>query len=442
MASNSQQFSARNDVIVLRGINDATTDSSSSANRKLEGKLDTLVSLVTQLSMNQKSSSSSTSVARVCGIFTSNDHHTDSCPSLQQPSDVHAAQAYAANIYNNRLAQQQQQNFDLSSNRYKPGWRNHPNLRWGNSQQQQNQIDIPITVPPPPSATTPVPVPTSAPEQNDEPFGAQNFHAGEPSSSTNSDLQQPPIPLPFPPKLIPRKKMEEVDKDILETFRKVEVNIPLLDAIKKIPRYVKFLKELCTHKRKMKGNERISMGRNVSALIGKSVPHILEKCKDSGFIEDVLVRVGELIFPANFYVLDMEEGFSDGSEEGFSHGSAPIILCRPFLKIAQNKIDVYAGTLSMEFGDSILHFNILDAMKHPSEDHSVFRAEIHDDVVDEYASDFYSLHDKKHCFLSDLYNSLACTESASEFDFESVSVSDFDSCSKNKSDFVSDVLGA
>ena len=27
----------------------------------------------------------------------------------------------------------------------------------------------------------------------------------------------------------------------------------------------------------------------------------------TGFIEDVLVRVGELIFPVNFYVLDMEE---------------------------------------------------------------------------------------------------------------------------------------
>jgi len=74
--------------------------------------------------------------------------------------------------------------------------------------------------------------------------------------------------------------MEEVDKEILETFRKVEVNIPLLDALKQIPRYAKFLKELCTHKRKLKGNERISMGRNVSALIGKFVPHIPQKCKD------------------------------------------------------------------------------------------------------------------------------------------------------------------
>ncbi|KAF1883549.1 hypothetical protein Lal_00037553 [Lupinus albus] len=75
-------------------------------------------------------------------------------------------------------------------------------------------------------------------------------HANQPSSSV---AQQPfSIPLPFPPKIIPTKKMgnmEELDKDLLDTFRKVEVNIPLLDAIKQIPRYAKFLKELCTHKR-------------------------------------------------------------------------------------------------------------------------------------------------------------------------------------------------
>jgi len=184
-------------------------------------------------------------------------------------------------------------------------------------------------------------------------------------------LQLPPIPLPFPPREIPNKKMEEVEKEILETFRKVEVNIPLLDVIKQILRYAKFLKELCTPKRKLKGNKRISMGRNVSALIRKSNPHIPEKCKDpgtfyipciignnkfenamqdlgasvsvmplsifnslslgplqstdvvihlanrsvaypAGFIKDVLVRVGELIFHVDFYVLNMEEGFSHG----------------------------------------------------------------------------------------------------------------------------------
>jgi len=76
--------------------------------------------------------------------------------------------------------------------------------------------------------------------------------------------------------------MEEADNEILETFRKVEVNIPLLDAIKHIPRYAKILKDMCTHKRHLKGNEKVNMGRNVSALIEKHVAAIPEKCKDPG----------------------------------------------------------------------------------------------------------------------------------------------------------------
>ena len=64
-----------------------------------------------------------------------------------------------------------------------------------------------------------------------------------------------------------------------------------------------------------------------------------------GLVDDVLVRVGKWIFPADFYILDMEEGFS--------HGSAPIILGRPFLKTARTKIDVHAITLSMEFDDIV-----------------------------------------------------------------------------------------
>ena len=117
-----------------------------------------------------------------------------------------------------------------------------------------------------------------------EQSNATDADSSQPSSSTTTHaIPPPPIPLPFPPRgVAPSKKMEDIDKEILDTFRKVEVNIPLLDAIKQIPRYAKFLKELCTHKRKLKGNERISMGRNVFALIGKPFPHIPEKCKDPG----------------------------------------------------------------------------------------------------------------------------------------------------------------
>ena len=140
MASNSQQFSARNDVIVLRGVHEVATDSSSSTeNKKLERKLDALVNLVTQLAMNQKSAP----VARVCGLCSSADHHTDLCPSLQQSGVNEQPEAYAANIYNRppqQQNQQQQNNYDLSSNRYNPGWRNHPNLRWASPPQQQQSI--------------------------------------------------------------------------------------------------------------------------------------------------------------------------------------------------------------------------------------------------------------------------------------------------------------
>lgn len=85
-------------------------------------------------------------------------------------------------------------------------------------------------------------------------------------------------PLPFPHRVTQSKKAK-IDKEIMETFRKVEVNIPLLEAIKQIPKYAKFLKELCTHKRRLRGNEKISVGCSVSALIQPTMP---PKYKDSG----------------------------------------------------------------------------------------------------------------------------------------------------------------
>ncbi|KAL2319732.1 hypothetical protein Fmac_028701 [Flemingia macrophylla] len=62
--------------IVIRGVQDVATDTSTET-RKLEGKLDALVTLVTLLAANQKP----TSVKRVCGIRSSNGHHTIVCPS-------------------------------------------------------------------------------------------------------------------------------------------------------------------------------------------------------------------------------------------------------------------------------------------------------------------------------------------------------------------------
>ncbi|KAF1885799.1 hypothetical protein Lal_00008540 [Lupinus albus] len=56
MASNSQQFNARSgDAIVVRGVHDVGTNAA--RQDKLETKIDSLTTLITQLAMNQQKSS-------------------------------------------------------------------------------------------------------------------------------------------------------------------------------------------------------------------------------------------------------------------------------------------------------------------------------------------------------------------------------------------------
>ncbi|CAN6677831.1 unnamed protein product [Malus baccata var. baccata] len=148
-----------------------------------------------------------------------------------------------------------------------------------------------------------------------------------------------PSNVPFPSRFMQTKK-EEAEKDILETFRKVQVNIPLLDAIKQVPRYAKFLKELCTTRKRMSTKEVVKVGENVSAILQRKLP---PKCKDPGSFtipcvigntrfESAMLDLGasinvmpysiyasmnlgalkndgvnHLVFPADFYVLEMDE---------------------------------------------------------------------------------------------------------------------------------------
>ena len=63
------------------------------------------------------------------------------------------------------------------------------------------------------------------------------------------DLKEYKPLLPFSSRL-KSSKCEREYEDIMEIFRKVEVNIPLLYIIQHIPRYAKFLKNLCVSKKK------------------------------------------------------------------------------------------------------------------------------------------------------------------------------------------------
>ncbi|KAM2026281.1 hypothetical protein ACFX1T_018716 [Malus domestica] len=216
--------------------------------------------------------------------------------------------------------------------------------------------------------------------------------------------------VPFPSRFL-QSKNEEEEKDVLETFRKVHVNIPLLDAIKQIPKYAKCLKKLCTTKKRVREKEVVHVSENVSAILQHKLP---PKCKDpgsftipcvigntrfksamldlgasinvmpysvyasmnlgalkqdgviiqladrsnaypKGVLEDVLVQVDHLVFPADFYVLEMDE--SDHTP------SLPILLGRPFMKTAQTKIDVAKGLVTMAFGGDMISFKISESIE-------------------------------------------------------------------------------
>ena len=62
------------------------------------------------------------------------------------------------------------------------------------------------------------------------------------------DSMKKSMPPPFPQALKGKKKAFN-QIEILEVLRQVKVNISLLDMIKQVPTYAKFLKDLCTMKR-------------------------------------------------------------------------------------------------------------------------------------------------------------------------------------------------
>ena len=55
--------------------------------------------------------------------------------------------------------------------------------------------------------------------------------------------------------------------EIFEVLRQVNVNTPLLDMIKQVPTYAKFLKDLCTIKRGLNVSKKAFLTEQVSSII-------------------------------------------------------------------------------------------------------------------------------------------------------------------------------
>ncbi|XP_057786393.1 uncharacterized protein LOC131003858 [Salvia miltiorrhiza] len=240
--------------------------------------------------------------------------------------------------------------------------------------------------------------------------------------------QTEPI-LHFPGRAAKEQEKEELT-ELVKIFKKVEVNMPLLVALRSMPRCAKFLKELCTRKVKYTDDAKFQVGESVSAVLQRDMPI---KCGDpgmfyipcvigtmkvekamldlgasinvmplsmyqdleigplkptrvviqladrssvypEGILEDVLVKVEELIFPADFYILDM----------GKSKARDPVMLLgRPFLKTARTRIDCDTGKLACQFEGETVTFDIYNAMKHPADTEMVRSVDMIEKVVEE-----------------------------------------------------------
>ena len=82
----------------------------------------------------------------------------------------------------------------------------------------------------------------------------------------HEEITNSPHVTPFLQALIKPKKSNH-GLEIYKVFKQVKVNIPLLDVIKQVPSYAKFLKDMCTVKRKHKVQKRAFLVEQVSFIV-------------------------------------------------------------------------------------------------------------------------------------------------------------------------------
>ncbi|XP_077215753.1 uncharacterized protein LOC143850384 [Tasmannia lanceolata] len=207
---------------------------------------------------------------------------------------------------------------------------------------------------------------------------------------------------PFPKRLQNNKKGDAMDK-ILDIFKQVQVNIPLLDVISQVPSYAKKDPNCPTISRTISNTKidhaLLDLGASVNLLpytvyqqlgLGelKSTTVTLQLVDRSvktpkWMVEDVLVKVGEFLFYVDFIVLDTQpvEHVKD---------QIPIILGRPFLHATSNAlINCRNGLMKLSFGNTYVDFNVFRLGKQPNlhEEKNVLHS-FPEDIITNFEIDF------------------------------------------------------
>ncbi|XP_016178173.1 uncharacterized protein LOC107620541 [Arachis ipaensis] len=201
----------------------------------------------------------------------------------------------------------------------------------------------------------------------------------------------------YKPKISYPQRLQKASKDkqfskFLEVFKKLQINIPFVEALEQMPLDAKFMKELLRNKRDWKESETVralcDLGDSINFMplslmrnlqIDEVKPnHISFQLADRsikyplGVVENLLVKVGPFIFPADFVILDMEED-----------KNASIILRRPFLAIEIALIDVQKGELTLRVNEVEIVVNVFEAFKHLGDSKGCMRVDLVEPLVQE-----------------------------------------------------------
>ncbi|XP_047942710.1 uncharacterized protein LOC125189480 [Salvia hispanica] len=197
------------------------------------------------------------------------------------------------------------------------------------------------------------------------------------STRVEDDLQRDDLEKPLPrmadPFFLepePEVESEETRKETGEPSAGGSVGTAL-----KLPTFSKFIKEFTAGKTKPDG--KIVIGENVLVVIQKK--RMPSKCTDpgvslvdtkvviqladrtcispEGVLENVIVKVHDFLYPADFHVIKMSE-----NESAESSG---VLLGRPFLRTAKTIIDVFDGSICLDYHGEKYTFSIDEAMKKP-----------------------------------------------------------------------------
>ncbi|XP_076952598.1 uncharacterized protein LOC143626363 [Bidens hawaiensis] len=247
------------------------------------------------------------------------------------------------------------------------------------------------------------------------------------------EVKTPPFPeaLVDPVKRLQTNKRGPQQDEMWEVFKQVKINLPLIDAIKQVPSYAKYLKELCTKKQHHKLPKKVGVNVNVSAVLSGALPPKLEdpgaplisiqvgdfKIERTlldldasisilpgslydqyvfgplqkvdttviladltlklprGILTDVIVKMEDFYFPVDFLVLDYVSSIQ---------GKQPnVILGRPFLATSHAHNDCAHGTVDMTFGNHKLRLNMFSNNTNSLFNDECFMADIIDGCIAE-----------------------------------------------------------